>query len=258
MEIFGIDIGGTGIKAAPVDVARGRLLCERRRLPTPQPATPPAVARAVTELVRIFSWSGPIGCGFPAVVRNGVAFSAANIDRSWVGADAGALLSEATGCPVRLINDADAAGLAEMRFGAGRGVGGTVIMVTIGTGLGSALFRNGELLPNSELGHLYLADGTMAEHFASARVRKAEGLSWQQWAGRFSLHLQQLERLLNPDLFILGGGGSKKHTEFIDLLKVETPVRVARYFNDAGIVGAALAGCPQALQGGAADGIIQA
>jgi len=244
MEVLGIDIGGTGIKAAPVDVERGCLLADRRRQLTPQPATPEAVSAVVATLVKEFSWQGPLGCGFPSVVRDGVALTASNIDRSWIGIDVHALLAEATGCPVGLINDADAAGLAEMRFGAGRGVDGTVLMVTIGTGLGSALFRDGRLVPKTELGHLYLADGTMAERHASARVRKQLKLSWPEWAQRFNLHLQQLERLIRPDLFILGGGGSKKHGKFLPLLKVETPIRIASLFNDAGIVGAAFAGRP--------------
>lgn len=244
MEVLGIDIGGTGIKAAPVDVQRGLLLTERRRLATPHPATPQAVAAAVTELVNAFTWRGPVGCGFPSVVRDGVALTAANIDSAWVGVDAVALLAEATGCPVALVNDADAAGLAEMNFGAGQGVNGTVIMVTIGTGLGSALFRDGVLVPNSELGHLFLADGTTAERFASARARKSEGFSWPEWAERFSLYLQHLEALFNPDLLILGGGGSKNHAKFLSLLRVQTPVKVARSFNDAGIIGAALLGTP--------------
>lgn len=240
MEVLGIDIGGTGIKAAPVDLNKGVLLTERIRVKTPQPATPAAVAAAVAGVVAQCNWTGPIGCGFPAAIRNGMALTAANIDPSWVGTDVQALLTQATGCPVGVINDADAAGLAEMRFGAGRGQSGTVILVTIGTGLGSAIFLNGELLPNTEMGHLYL-EAKVAEHYASDAARKRKNLSWEKWARRFDKHLHQLERLFWPDLFILGGGTSKKHDQFLSLLTVNTPVAIAEHFNDAGILGAALA-----------------
>lgn len=240
MDVLGIDVGGSGIKAAPVDLVRGVLLTERIRVKTPQPATPAAVAAAVAGIVGQCGWNGPIGCGFPAVIRNGVALTAANVDPAWIGTDVRTLLSEATGCPVGVVNDADAAGLAEMRYGAGRGQAGTVILVTIGTGLGSAIFRDGILLPNTEMGHLYLED-KLAEHYASDAARKLKNLSWQQWARRFDKHLHQLERLFWPDLFILGGGTSKKHESFLPLLTVKTPVVIAEHFNDAGIVGAALA-----------------
>ncbi|PLX81230.1 MAG: polyphosphate glucokinase [Desulfuromonas sp.] len=240
MNVLGIDVGGSGIKAAPVDMLTGSLLADRVRVLTPQPATPGAVAEEISGLQQLFEWEGAIGCGFPAVIRNGVARTAANIDPSWVGADVAGLISRATGCPVSVINDADAAGLAEMTFGAGQGEKGTVVLITIGTGLGSAIFRDGKLLPNTELGHLWLK-GEVAEKYASDATRKREDLSWERWAKRFSWHLQQVERLFSPDLFILGGGTSKKHEKFLHLLEVDTPIRMARLFNDAGIVGAALA-----------------
>lgn len=240
MRVLGVDVGGSGIKAAPVDLVTGTLMTDRVRVLTPQPATPGAVAEEIATLQQLFEWEGAIGCGFPAVIRNGVARTAANIDPGWVGVDVGALFSRATACPVAVINDADAAGLAEMTFGAGQGEKGTVVMITIGTGLGSAIFRDGQLLPNAELGHLWL-EGEVAEKYASDAARKRYDLSWKRWSKRFSQHLQQVERLFSPDLFILGGGTSKKHEKFLHLLEVETPIRLARLFNDAGIVGAALA-----------------
>ncbi|MDT8440933.1 MAG: ROK family protein [Desulfuromonadales bacterium] len=238
--LLGVDIGGSGIKGAPVDPSQGQLAAARLRLPTPQPATPAAVAATVAELAAHFSWQGPIGCGLPAVVRHGIARTAANIDPEWIGTDAGALLSAASGCPVTVINDADAAGLAEMCFGAGRDQSGTVLLITVGTGLGTALFRDGRLLPNSELGHL-LIRGRVAERYASAAVKKDQGLSYRKWAKRFERYLQRLEELLSPDLFIIGGGVSKQFERFAPYLQVDTPILPAQLRNDAGIVGAALA-----------------
>ena len=240
MVILGIDIGGSGIKGAPVDLDRGTLAAERLRIPTPQPATPDAVAETVLELTRHFSWTGAIGCGLPAAVQNGIARTAANIDPGWIGIDAGKLLSEKTGCHVSVINDADAAGIAEMRFGAGRGRNGTVLMVTVGTGLGSALFRDGHLVPNTELGHI-LINGRIAEKYASAATRKELGLTYQKWAKRFNLYLHRLEALFWPDLFIIGGGISKKHEKFFPYLSLGTELLPAELRNEAGIVGAAAA-----------------
>lgn len=240
MEILGIDIGGSGIKAAPVCPQRGELTAPRQRIPTPQPATPDAVAATVAELTGHFSWQGPVGCGFPAVVKSGVVRTAANIDPSWLGTDVGQLLSAATGQAVTVLNDADAAGLAEMAFGAGRSQSGTVMMVTVGTGLGSALFRDGVLVPNTELGHLWL-DDQVAEKYASAAVRERLQLSYKKWAPRFDRYLRHLERLFWPDLFIIGGGISKKHDKFFPLLSVESRILPAELRNHAGIVGAALA-----------------
>ena len=240
MDILGIDIGGSGIKGAPVDLNQGILAAERLRIATPQPATPDAVADTVGRIIRHFNWTGPVGCGLPSVVQNGVARTAANIDSSWIGTDVRALLSQRTGCPVTVINDADAAGIAEMRFGAGRGRNGTILMVTVGTGLGTALFRDGTLVPNTELGHLLL-NGKVAEKYASAAAREDLGLSYETWAKRLDLYLHQLQSLFWPDLFILGGGISKKHEKFFPFLTIETEFLPAVLRNQAGIVGAALA-----------------
>ena len=240
MDILGIDIGGSGIKGAPVDLNHGVLAAERLRIATPKPATPDAVADTVDGIIRHFNWTGPVGCGLPSVVQNGVARTAANIDSSWIGTDVRTLLSQRTGCPVTVINDADAAGIAEMRFGAGRGRNGTILMVTVGTGLGTALFRDGSLVPNTELGHLLL-NGKIAEKYASAAAREDLGLSYKTWAKRLDLYLHQLQSLFWPDLFILGGGISKKHEKFFPFLTIETEFLPAVLRNQAGIVGAALA-----------------
>jgi len=240
MHILGIDIGGSGIKGAPVDPDQGVLTAERLKIPTPQPATPDAVADTVCSIIRHFKWSGPVGCGLPSVVQNGVARTAANIDSSWAGTDVRTLLSQRAGCPVAVINDADAAGIAEMRFGAGRGREGTILMITVGTGLGSALFRDGDLVPNTELGHLLL-NGTIAEKYASAAVREELGLSYENWAKRFDLYLHRLQALFWPDLFIVGGGISRRHEKFFPFLTIETELQPAALRNEAGIVGAALA-----------------
>ncbi len=240
MEILGIDIGGSGIKGAPVDTGRGELLAPRCRIPTPDSAEPQPVAQVVAQVARHFKWDGPVGCGFPAAVRNGVILTAANISKDWIGMDAAGLFSSLSGCPTCVLNDADAAGLAEMQFGAGRGVQGTVLIVTLGTGLGTALFTGGRLLPNTELGHIEL-DGKDAELRASDAARKREDLSWKKWAARLDKYLGALERLFWPDLIILGGGVSKNHENFIPRLTLKTPVVPAQLRNEAGIVGAALA-----------------
>jgi polyphosphate glucokinase len=240
MQILGIDIGGTGIKGAPVDTQTGRLLDERYRLSTPKGAKPGPMAKVVNEVATHFNWHGAIGCGFPAVIRNGVAESAANINEKWVGTNVAQLFSEATGCPVNVVNDADAAGLAEVTFGAGRDVPGVVMMITIGTGLGSALFIDGKLVPNTELGHIEV-ECDEAELIASDVVRKKEALSWKKWARRLDKYLNAIEHLFSPDLMILGGGVIKKQEQFLPLLTVRTRIIPAQLGNDAGIVGAALA-----------------
>jgi len=242
MRVLGIDVGGSGIKGAPVDTRTGRLLAPRVRLDTPAPATPAAVTRSVARVVRHFAWRGPIGCGVPAAVRAGVLLTAANVHHGWIGTDARALFSHATGRRVAIINDADAAGYAEMTFGAGRGRTGLVILVTLGTGIGTALFINGHLVPNTELGHLEL-DGHEAEARASAKVRKHSRLSWKKWALRVDAYLQALQRYFWPDLIIVGGGVSRKAEKFFPRLSVAENVEVvpAQLQNDAGIVGAALA-----------------
>lgn len=239
-EILGIDIGGTGIKGAPVDVENGSLLAPRFRLLTPTPSKPKPMAETVAEIARHFAWTGPIGCGFPALVQAGVVRSAANIHKKWIGVDAQALFADVTGCPVIVLNDADAAGLAEMTFGAGRGRNGVVMIITIGTGLGTALFLDGQLVPNTELGHIEIG-GQDAELRASDAARQRDKLTWKRWAKRFNRYLNTLERLFSPDLFILGGGASKKHEKFIPLLSVRAEILPAQLLNEAGIIGAALA-----------------
>lgn len=240
MDVLGIDVGGSGIKGAPVDLETGRLLKERERIDTPLPATPEAVAGATRELVDRFEWKGPIGIGFPAIIRGQIVWTAANIDKSWIGVDGQAIFAKTTGCPVKLLNDADAAGLAEMRFGAGRSHGGSVLVLTAGTGIGSALFYHGALFPNTEFGHIEM-HGMAAEKYASAAVRKTQDLSWPDWGGRFNEYLQKMERLLAPDVIIIGGGVSKKFDKFAPYLDVTAEVCPAQLFNEAGVVGAALA-----------------
>jgi polyphosphate glucokinase len=240
MEILGIDIGGSGIKGAPVDTETGSLLASRHRVPTPEPSKPKAIADVVAEIARQFNWRGPVGCGFPAVVRNGIVMTAANINKKWIGTDATELFSQTTNCPVYVLNDADAAGLAEMTFGAGRDQPGVVLIVTIGTGLGTALFTGGRLLPNTELGHIEIR-GLDAEMRASDAARKREDLSWDKWGERFDEYLNRLEKLLWPDLIILGGGVSKEFERFKPRLTVQAKVVPAQFLNEAGMVGAALA-----------------
>jgi polyphosphate glucokinase len=238
---FGIDIGGTGMKAAIVDLVTGSLASDRRRISTPQPATPAAMADVVRELVAFHGWNGPLGVAFPSIVRHGVVSLAANIDQSWLGVDADALFTEACGLEVTMLNDADAAGIAEMRFGAGRGRAGVVIMLTFGTGIGSGLFVDGNLVPNTELGHLEL-DGVDAETRAAAVVREREGIGWREWARRVERYLHHVEMLFSPDLFIVGGGASKAAAKWLPSIDLDTEIVPAEMRNNAGIVGAALAG----------------
>ena len=240
MQVLGIDIGGTGIKGAPVDVDKGVLVKERHRIPTPHPATPKAVAEVVAEIVRHFNWKGKIGCTFPAVVRHGVVGTAANVDQAWIGTDGRALLERRTKCAVTFLNDADAAGVAEMSFGAGKGHDGVVILVTLGTGIGSAIFLDGKLVPNTEIGHLEIR-GKDAELRASERIREKKGLSWKKWAKNVDEYLRTVERLFSPDLILIGGGVSKKAEKFIPKLNVQAKVVPAKMLNEAGIIGAALA-----------------
>ncbi len=236
---LGVDIGGSGIKAAPVDLATGALLTKRERIPTPQRSTPDAVAKVVAQLARHFDWHGPIGCTFPAVIKRGVAYTAANVDKSWIGTDVDDVMSQATSCSVTVMNDADAAGLAEVRWGVGHGKPGVVIMFTLGTGIGSALFVDEVLVPNTEFGHLVIR-GKDAEVRASANAREERHLSWKQWAAHVDEFLLYLKVLFSPDLFIVGGGVSDKSDRFVPLLTVDVPVVPAAMGNDAGIVGAAL------------------
>jgi polyphosphate glucokinase len=238
--LLGIDIGGTGIKGAPVDVNTGELIAPRERILTPQPATPEAVAKVVAELFQHFDWTGPAGATFPAVIKDGVARSAANVDSSWIGTNAAELFTKETGASVIVVNDADAAGVAEMEFGAGRGHRGVVLMVTLGTGIGSALFLDGELVPNTELGHLEIR-GKEAEKRAAESVREREALTWEKYARRLQEYFMTIEKLFSPDLIIIGGGISKKSEKFLPLLTLRTAVVAAELQNEAGIVGAAVA-----------------
>jgi polyphosphate glucokinase len=240
-HVLGIDIGGTGIKAAPVDTATGQLTAPRQKLATPQPATPDAVAEVAGQLVRDFKWTGPIGITFPGVVVGGVIHTAANMDPSWIGVDALKLFGSETKLAVTVLNDADAAGVAEMRFGAGKGVQGTVLLLTLGTGIGSALFIDGILVPNTEFGHIEIR-GKDAEKRASEHAREEHDLSWGDWAGRVDEYLEQMEALLSPGLIIIGGGVSRKSDKFLPYLtRLRAKVVPAALHNDAGIVGAAMA-----------------
>ncbi|MBY8877103.1 polyphosphate--glucose phosphotransferase [Actinacidiphila acidipaludis] len=241
MNVFGVDIGGTGIKGAPVDLDRGDLADERLKIATPQPATPEAVIEGVHEVVQHFGHTGPLGVTFPGVVVDGVTRTAANMDKGWVGCDARKLLSERLGLPVVVLNDADAAGVAEMTFGAGRGRGGVVLMLTLGTGIGSALFVDGHLVPNTELGHLEL-HGHDAEKRASVKAREDEDLSWEHWAHRLRKYLAHVEMLFSPNLFVIGGGVSRKAEKFLPLIQgISAEIVPAELQNSAGIVGAAMA-----------------
>jgi polyphosphate glucokinase len=240
---FGVDIGGSGIKGGLVDLHAGALDGERLRVATPQPSTPEAVADVVAELVEKFNWGGPVGITLPCVVKKGVALTAANVDKKWVGTDAAALFAARLGRrheDIVVINDADAAGLAEMEFGAGAGRDGVVTLLTFGTGIGSAVFLDGKLLPNTEFGHLEV-DGHDAETRAAASAKEDEELTWEQWAPRVSRYISVLENLIWPDLIIAGGGVSKKAHKWLPLLEVRTEVVPAVLKNDAGIVGAASA-----------------
>jgi polyphosphate glucokinase len=239
MAILGIDIGGSGVKGAPVDTVRGELLAERYRVPTPQPSDVTSVVEAAAEVAGQFGDFDRIGITFPGVVVDGVTRTAANVDKSWLDAPAAQLFSDRLGKPVSVLNDADAAGVAEAKFGAGRDQAGLVVMLTFGTGIGSALFLDGTLIPNTEFGHLEL-DGKDAELRASDRAREVDDLSWEKWAGRVEEYLRHVEGLLSPRLFIIGGGVSKKADKFFPLIDIRTPIVAAKLLNNAGIIGAAV------------------
>jgi polyphosphate glucokinase len=244
MQALGIDIGGTGIKGAPVDVTTGKLLADRQKIETPRPAVPDAVADVVKKLTASFGWSGPVGITFPGVVTDGVTRTAANLDPAWIGLDAASLFAKVTGGQVRVLNDADAAGMAEMTFGAGVGQTGTVLLLTLGTGIGSALFTEGRLVPNTEFGHIEIR-GRDAEKRASEQAKELHDLSWGKWAGHVGEYLQHMEALLSPNLIIFGGGISKQSDKWMPLLTgIRARVVAARLLNDAGIVGAAMAAVP--------------
>ncbi|MDJ0665087.1 MAG: ROK family protein [Acidimicrobiia bacterium] len=240
MEALGIDVGGSGVKAAPVDLSTGKRVVKRKRVPTPESSTPAAVYEVFDQLISHFDWKGPIGCALPGVVRNGVMLTAANVDDGWIGRDVRTDLEERYGQEVTVLNDADAAGIAENLFGAARELSGTVLLLTLGTGIGSALFTNGVLVPNTELGHLEF-HGRDAEDYAAARLVSQERLIERDWAVRLNEYLNYVESVLTPDHFILGGGISKNFDRYADLLNTNATVRAARFRNRAGIIGAALA-----------------
>ncbi|HRP06018.1 MAG TPA: ROK family protein [Opitutaceae bacterium] len=239
MNVLGIDIGGSAVKGAPVDTVTGRLLAERFRVPTDKVLTPAQMARTIAGIAKHFSWNGAVGVGFPGVIRRATILTSANLHRAFIGCDGGKLFGKALKLPVSLINDADAAGLAEVRFGAGKKAAGTVLMLTFGTGVGSALFVDGRLYPNSELGHLPMK-GRDAEKRVSAAAKERKKLSFRKWAHRVNDYLRVVEAILNPDRIIVGGGISKDFEEWFKFLDTTTPIVPAKFFNEAGIVGAAL------------------
>ena len=240
-KILGIDIGGSGVKGAIVHTKKGKLLTKRFGIPTPQPATPEAEADVIKEIVDHFKWKGPVGVGFPGVIQQGFARTAANLDDSWIDVNLKELFGKNTGCNVHVVKDADAAGMAEMKVGSGKGFRGVALLVTVGTGLGTVVFTNGKLLPNMEMGHIML-HGDDAEKYASDAARKADELTWEEWANRFNEYLSRMEDLLWPDMIIIGGGASKKDKKFFQHLETRAKVVPATLLNEAGIIGAALTG----------------
>jgi polyphosphate glucokinase len=237
--IAGVDIGGTGIKAAPVDITTGDLATERILLPTPSPATPQAIAGVVGDVLQLIGVAGPVGLAIPAVVRGGIVETASHIDPTWIGVNAVDFFSKVTGRQVAVLNDADAAGVAEIRFGAGQGMAGVVAVITLGTGIGSALFVDGTLVPNSELGHLPL-HGAEAEKWAAESVRERDQVSWEEYAQRLQAYLELVQTVLWPQLIIIGGGISNVADKFLPLIQLRTPIVPAQLRNHAGIIGAAM------------------
>jgi polyphosphate glucokinase len=240
METLGIDVGGSGIKGAVVDIKAGELVTDRYRISTPKPATPQAVIETIEAIIRHFDWHGPVGCGFPAAVKDEIVKTASNIDNSWIGVNASAQIENETGCPTHLVNDVDAAGFAEAEFGAGQNRYGTIFMAAFGTGIGTAVFHNQQLVPNTELGHIPMHSG-VAEDYAANSIRENEDLSWKEWGGRVNEYLQLIQFLFWPDIIIVGGGVSKKFKKFKPYLDLDTEVVPAESRNHAGIIGAALA-----------------
>lgn len=241
MEVLGIDIGGTGIKGAIVDTNTGNLTTERFRIATPRPATPEKVANAILRIVNHFNWKGAVGCGFPTPLQHGKCLTGGNLHEDWKGVQVDQLFGNKTGNEYTIVNDADAAGLAEISFGAGKGKMGVVIMITLGTGIGSGVFLDGKLLPNTELGHVLYKNGEIFEKYAADSVRKSEKLSRKEWGKRLHKYFKHINLILSPDLFIIGGGASKKLGKFEDQIKIDTPIVAAEAENEAGIIGAAMA-----------------
>ncbi|GAB5554912.1 MAG: ROK family protein [Saprospiraceae bacterium] len=243
-EILGIDVGATGMKGALVDIEKGVLVSERFRLATPDPATPKAMGKTFQEIIKHFDYSGPIGCGFPAVIKSNTAMTAANIDKSWVGKNVASVFGGEKIENIHVLNDADAAAIAEMTYGKGKGKSGLIIMITIGTGIGSCLFLDGKMLANTELGHVVM-HGKSAEKYCANSVRKALDLSWDEWGKRFNEYLQYIYHLLSPDSIILSGGVSKKFGNYKKYIDIPIEVTPAALLNNAGIVGAAAYGAQQ-------------
>lgn len=241
MEILGIDVGGTGIKGAIVNTKTGQLTTERHRIPTPKPATPEAVATTIQEMIHHFNWTGLVGCGFPTPLQHGTCLSGGNLHEDFKGTNVKELFHQKTGNEYAIVNDADAAGLAEIGYGAGKNVSGTVIMITLGTGIGSAVFLDGKLLPNTEFGHVLHKNGAIFEKYAADSARKRDDLNRKQWGDRLHEYFDHIELLLSPDLFIIGGGASKKLDKFESQINIKTPIVAAEAENEAGIIGAALA-----------------
>ncbi len=246
MVVLGIDIGGSGMKGALVNSETGEMLTERYRIPTPKSRKPKEMAEVVKKIVDHFNHKGPVGVGFPTIIRHGVCKSKGNLHKKWVNVNVRELFSTATGLPVTVINDADAAGYATMNYGIGKGKEGLVVMITIGTGLGSGAFFNGELIPNFELGQIPYKKYDKIENWAAASAKEKEGLSYKQWGKRFNVFLKYVDLIISPDYIILGGGTSKQFDEYKDYITIETPVVPAELRNQAGIVGAAAASLHEA------------
>ena len=242
MEILGIDVGGSGMKGALVNIETGEMVTKRHRIPTPKTRTPEEMAEVISQIVKHFDYSGPVGCGFPTVIKNGICKSAGNLHESWLGVDVDKLMEDATGQQFSVINDADAAGYAVMNYGVGKGLKGLVLIITIGTGLGSGAFVNGELLPNFELGQIPYKDFKKIETWAAGSAMEREGLSYKKWSKRFNKFLNIVDLIVSPDHIILGGGASKDWEQYKEYIKVDTPVMPAQLQNHAGIIGAAMAG----------------
>tara|TARA_R110001583_G_scaffold4351_4_gene25244 strand:+ start:6583 stop:7326 length:744 start_codon:yes stop_codon:yes gene_type:complete len=241
MEILGIDVGGTGIKGALVDAQTGKLTTERHRIPTPSPATPEAVANTIQQLINHFNWKGLVGCGFPTPLQHGKCLTGGNLHKDWKGTQVNELFKAKTGNDFFIVNDADAAGLAEINFGAGKGIKGVVLIITLGTGIGSGLFLDSKLLPNTEFGHVLYKNGEIFEKYASDSARKRDGLSRKEWGKRLRKYFKHINLLLSPDLIIIGGGASKKFDKFEAKLDLDVPIVSAEAENEAGIIGAAMA-----------------